>query len=96
MQTIEQQARAFLNPTLGECVRQRTEAGVAKYGQRLEDNPQPMRARTVHLLQELLDATQYALWDNRPTLAEILAQYANEVQEGESLTAEEIMAGGKQ
>lgn len=96
MTTIEQQARALLNPTLGECIRQRTEAGVAKYGQRLEDNPQPVRARLVHLVQELLDATQYALWAGEPDWADQLAVLAEDVQIRGQLTAEEIMAGGKQ
>ncbi|WP_019008960.1 hypothetical protein [Deinococcus aquatilis] len=94
--TIEDQARHLLNPVLGECVRQRTAAGVAKYGQRLDDNYQPHEAKAVHLVQELMDACQYALWMDLPGLASNLAAIANDVQSATSLTAEQIMAGGKQ
>ncbi len=93
--SIEDQARALLNPVLGECVRQRTAAGVAKYGQRLDDNHQPHRAKAVHLVQELLDASQYALWMGDSYWASEIALLANEVQATVGLSTEEIMSGGK-
>jgi len=94
--TIEQKARALLNTTLGECVRQRTRAGVKKYGQTLDDNHQPDRAKAVHLVQELLDATQYAVWADLPDVAATAGRLANTVQKQFGLTADEIMKGGKQ
>jgi DNA-binding CsgD family transcriptional regulator len=94
--TIEQKARALLNSTLGECVRQRTRAGVKKYGQTLDDNHQPDRAKAVHLLQELMDACQYAIWAELPDVAATAGRLANTVQKQFQLTADEIMKGGKQ
>ncbi|MFC5846714.1 hypothetical protein [Deinococcus petrolearius] len=96
MQTIEEQARALLNPVLGECVRQRTEAGVRKYGQTLDENEQPQREKAIHLIQELLDACQYALWMGHEYTATLCATIASDTQQTFKLTAEEIMAGGKQ
>lgn len=94
--TIEAEVVRVLNPVLAKCLTQRTAAGVAKYGQRLEDNEQPVRAKAVHLVQELLDAAQYAAWLKCWAIVENLAVVANEVQTAYRLTAEEIMAGGKQ
>ncbi|MFK7601872.1 hypothetical protein ACI3L1_06635 [Deinococcus sp. SM5_A1] len=94
--TIEDQARAILSPVLGECIRQRTAAGVAKYGQTLDDNHQPRRAKIVHLVQELLDGVQYALWVGYPDIADRLASEADALADLFGLTAEEIMEGGKQ
>lgn len=93
--SIEQRAQALLTPTLAECVRQRTAAGVAKYGQTLDDNHQPMRARAVHLIQELLDGVQYALWCDDPATAEQCAALAAVYELRYGLSAEEIMQGGK-
>lgn len=94
--TIEEQGRALLGPVLGEVLAQRTAAGVAKYGQRLDDNHQPDRAKAVHLVQELLDAVQYALWLGETRKAARLAAEAELTAGLHGLTAEEIMAGGKQ
>lgn len=94
--TIEDQARAMLGTVLGECIRQRTELGIQKYGQRLDDNPQPYRAKAIHLIQELLDAMQYAIWVGDRVTARKLARMAEGYARLFSLTAEEIMAGGKQ
>ena len=96
MTTIEEQGRALLGPVLGSVLAQRTAAGVAKYGQRLDDNHQPDRAKAVHLVQEELDAMQYALWLGNRRKA---ARHATETEITAALyglTAEEIMAGGKQ
>lgn len=94
--TIEVQVQALVGPVLAECVRQRTAFGVAKYGQRLEDNHQPDRAKSVHLVQELLDAAQYATWRGNHGMAEMLGVMADAVVAQDALTVEEIMAGGKQ
>jgi len=67
-----------------------------KYGQRLEDNHQPDRAKAVHLIQELLDAAQYAAWLERWFIAAEMTQTANRLQVEWGLSAAEIMAGGKQ
>ena len=93
--TIEDRARALLCPELAEAVRQRTEFGVRKYGQRLDDNHQPARAWLIHLVQETLDALQYALKADEALLAWEFAEIANDLQERHQLTAAEIMAGGK-
>lgn len=96
MTTIEAQAQALLGPVLAEAVRQRTAAGIAKYGQRLDDNHQPDRAKAVHLAQELLDAIQYALWLGNERQAARLATEAEITAAVFGLTLEEIMEGGKQ
>lgn len=93
--TIEAHACALLSSTLADVVRQRTALGVAKYGQRLDDNHQPSRARAVHLVQELLDAVQYALWLGDPRTASRCAGEAEVITRRYELTSEEIMAGGK-
>lgn len=95
MQTIEEQVRALLNPVLGECVRQRTALGVKKYGQTLDHNHQPERAKAVHAVQEALDLAQYLLWMGRRGDAVAAAGLAVDLQECYGLTAEEIMTGGK-
>lgn len=95
--TIEDQAQALLeNPVLKEAVRRRAEAGVAKYGQRLEENHQPMKARAVHLVQELLDGCQYALWLGNSRAAARLATEADLTVALFGLTLTDIMEGGKQ
>lgn len=94
--TIEDRVKAHLNPVLAECLTQRTAAGVAKYGQRLDTNNQPVKARAVHLIQELLDAAQYALWVGDHYAMAFFAETANIYQVQHALTAEEIMTGGKQ
>lgn len=93
--TIEEQAREILNPVLGECVRQRTELGVKKYGQTLDDNHQSDRARIIHAVQEGLDMTQYLLWAGMTSYAYEVAAITNDLQGTFHLTADEIMAGGK-
>lgn len=93
---IEERARQLLNPVLSEAVKQRTEAGVKKYGQRLDDNHQPERAKAIHLIQELMDGCQYALWLDLNGLARTLAKAANGVQQQYGLSVTEIMEGGKQ
>lgn len=92
---IESRARAMLNPVLSDCVLQRTAIGVAKYGQRLDDNHQPERDKAIHFIQEQLDALQYALWMGEGKAAQTCANLAKQFQERHRLSAEEIMAGGK-
>lgn len=93
--TIEDRVKRHLNPVLAECLTQRTAAGVAKYGQRLEENDQPVKARVIHLIQELLDAAQYAEWIGDYYLMAFCAETTNIYQVQHALTAEEIMSGGK-
>lgn len=93
--TIEDRACALLHPELAQAVRQRTEFGIRKYGQRLDDNHQPMRAWLIHIIQEALDGCQYALRADEVALAGEFAEIANDLQERHQLTAAEIMAGGK-
>ena len=93
--TIEEQARALLSPVLGECVRQRTEFGKAKYGQTLDHNHQSERAKVIHLMQELLDGVQYACWAGLSSYAWELAQMADDLRCTYNLTVEEIVSGGK-
>ena len=95
MQTIERLARDMLSPVLAECVKQRTALGSRKYGQRLDDNHQDDRAKAVHLLQEELDALQYALWLGDSCKARRYAAEAELTVARFGLTAEEIMTGGK-
>lgn len=94
--TIEAQACELLHPVLAECVQQRTAVGVAKYGQRLEDNPEPERARIIHAMQEGLDMVQYLLWAGLSAYASQVAEIVNELRGDFALNAEEIMVGGKQ
>lgn len=59
---IGEQAKELLLPALHAVVDARTAEGVRKYGQTLDQNIKPQRAKVVHLLQEILDALQYVLW----------------------------------
>lgn len=59
---IAQRVAAMLPPDLAPAVLERERIGVLKYGQYLDDNHQPQRARAVHLVQELLDAQAYLQW----------------------------------
>ncbi|WP_295823197.1 hypothetical protein [uncultured Deinococcus sp.] len=93
--TIEDRACALLLPHLAVCVQQRTRLGIQKYGQRLDDNVQDVVSKAVHLVQELLDAVQYALWLDDDRLAMTLAAHANVVATTYALTTDEILAGGK-
>lgn len=93
--TIEDTGRALLGPVLAEVLKQRTAAGVAKYGQRLDQNHQPDRAKAVHLVQEELDAMQYALWLGNTRKAARHATEAEITAATYDLTLEEIMNGGK-
>lgn len=93
--TIEEQACELLSPRLAACIRQRTQLGIRKYGQRLDHNLQPTRARAVHLVQELLDGLQYALWLGEQKTARRLAVEAILVSRRYGLTVSEIMNGGK-
>lgn len=94
--TIAEQASSLVGPVLATCIRERTRLGIAKYGQTLDDNDQPQRARAVHFVQEMLDGTQYALWLGDPSLAARCAIEAELVTRRYGLIAEEIMQGGKQ
>ena len=96
MTTIEDQGRALLGSILGEVLAQRTAAGVAKYGQTLDQNHQPDRAKAVHLVQEELDAMQYALWLGNTRKAARHATEAEITVALYGLTVTEIMTGGKQ
>lgn len=93
--SIEEQACELLSPRLAACIRQRTQLGIRKYGQRLDHNPQPLRARAVHLVQELLDGIQYALWLGETQTASRLAVEAILLSKKYALTVSEIMNGGK-
>ena len=95
MTTIEDQARELLSPVLRQCLRERTQAGVRKYGQRLDENDQPDRARIIHAVQEGLDMVQYLLWAGMSSYAYEVALLTNDLQGTFNLTADEIMAGGK-
>lgn len=96
MTTIEERACGMLSARLAACIRQRTQLGIRKYGQRLDDNPQPERAKAVHLVQELLDGMQYAIWLEDVGLAEDLAIRAEKIARKYRLTFTEIVEGGKQ
>ena len=95
IRAIERQSCAALDRVLAECVRQRTELGTKKYGQVLDDNPQPQAARDIHALQEMIDGVQYLYWAGRESFAYRLAELANELRAETGLSAAEIMAGGK-
>ncbi|ULH18252.1 hypothetical protein MF271_22565 (plasmid) [Deinococcus sp. KNUC1210] len=62
MNTIAERIKKHLSPLLVAAVDTRTAEGLKKYGQLLDDNHKPDRAKAVHLLQELLDAAQYGTW----------------------------------
>lgn len=94
--TIEQRGQILVDPVLAACLHQRTINGIEKYGQRLDDNIQPDQAKAVHLVQELLDGVQYALWLGRMSTAKRLAAEANLIASEYQLTTAQIMAGGKQ
>lgn len=97
MTTIEAQAQALLdNPVLKEAVRLRTQAGIQKYGQRLEENRQTLSAKAVHLAQEELDALNYSVWMGWTAKAERHAREAEITAAVFGLTLTDIMEGGKQ
>lgn len=60
---------AALAPAHREQLEARAAAGLAEYGQTLDNNPAPQPEREQHLREELLDALQYATWAERPDLA---------------------------
>lgn len=93
--SIEAKAKNILNSTLSECITQRTQAGRAKYGQTLDANSAPPAERYIHLIQELLDGVQYALWAGDTETARALSEIANSIQAREGLSANQIMQGGK-
>ena len=61
-QIAEEVKSALGSPLLRQVVDARVALGVKKYGQTLDDNEKPDRAKAVHLIQELLDAMQYVTW----------------------------------
>ena len=100
--TIEQKAIAMLqgNAVLIEVLKSRNTYGLKKYGKSLDDNKIPFSSRAIHLIQELMDAGQYATWvsDYDKTYLEIsegLFSLAKHVQHDFCLTAQEIIDGGK-
>ena len=76
---IAETAKLLLDPRLHAVVDTRTAEGLAKYRQTLDDNLKSEREKVAHLMQELLDAIQYALWQTDPELALRLAAMANEL-----------------
>ncbi|ADY27801.1 hypothetical protein Deipr_2701 (plasmid) [Deinococcus proteolyticus MRP] len=96
---IAQRVAALLPPDLAPAVLERERLGVLKYGQYLDDNHQPQRARAVHLVQELLDGANYALWLASPIrsrlLAVLLAFLVKWLCRRYHLTAQDIIDGGK-
>ena len=76
---IAEAAKLLLDPRLHAVVDTRTAEGLAKYGQTLDDNLKSEREKVAHLMQELLDAIQYALWRTDPELALELADMANKL-----------------
>ena len=95
-ETIAVRCKRRLHPELAKALDTRTQLGIEKYGQRLDENDKPLRAKVIHLMQELLDAQQYAEWAGRDTDALELANIANDLQCEFDLAADEIVAGGKQ
>lgn len=83
---IAEAAKLLLDPRLHAVIDTRTAEGLAKYGQTLVDaNVKSECERAAHLMQELLDAIQYAIWRADPelpvggSLALGLAAMANEL-----------------
>lgn len=88
---IADRIRPMLSPLLAEALDTRTQEGLRKYGQTLDDNHKPDRAKAVHLLQELLDAAQYSEWLGA-VYAPLLCEIANEVAaDFPDLTLEELL-----
>lgn len=67
---IAERIKQFLVPALHPVVDARVEEGLRKYGQTLDDNVKPERAKAVHQLQELLDAMNYRAWRANDTVGE--------------------------
>lgn len=82
---IAEAAKRLLDPRLHAVVDTRTAEGLAKYGQTLDADVKSRREKGAHLMQELLDAIQYAIWQADPerplsaSLARRLASMANEL-----------------
>lgn len=82
---IAETAKLLLDPRLHAVVDTRTAEGLAKYGQTLDADVKSRREKGAHLMQELLDAIQYAIWQADPerplsaSLARRLASMANEL-----------------
>ncbi|WP_407538897.1 hypothetical protein Q0M94_12025 [Deinococcus radiomollis] len=94
---VAEQAKALLLPKLHPVIDTRTSGGVKKYGQTLDQNIKPQRAKVVHLLQELLDALQYVLWgavddEQSDVMASRLAGMANDlIRQYPDLTLNEML-----
>ncbi len=75
MTTIAEQAKRLLtDPRLHALVDAQTARGLEKYGHTLDDYDAPQEVRLAHLTQDLLDATQYALWCGERTIAALGAR----------------------
>ena len=68
--SIAEHIKGYLLPALHPVVDARVEEGIKKYGQTLDDNVKPERAKAVHQLQELLDAMKYRRWRSTATVGE--------------------------
>lgn len=67
---IAEHIKGYLLPALHPVVDARVEEGIRTYGQTLDDNVKPERAKAVHQLQELLDAMKYRRWRSTATVGE--------------------------
>jgi hypothetical protein len=93
MTTIADRVRPYLSPLLAQALDTRTAEGLRKYGQTLDNNHKPDRAKAVHLLQELIDASQYAEWlEVDSMLTPLLTNLANQIADGfHDLTLDELL-----
>ena len=91
--TIADRLRPQLSPLLALALDTRTAEGLRKYGQTLDDNHKPDRAKTVHLLQEGLDLIQYAEWKRpgHPVIAALIPWLERSAAEVGDLTLDELL-----
>lgn len=84
-----------LDLEMGRALHHRVHVGLLKYGQVLDDNHQEQRAKMVHLVQEGLDAAQYAAWGGEGGEMEEQVAMVNRIARKYRLTAHDIAQGGK-
>ncbi|WP_261665252.1 hypothetical protein [Deinococcus sp. Marseille-Q6407] len=96
---IAQRVAARLPPDLAPAVLERERIGVRKYGQYMDDNHQPQRARAVHLVQEKLDGLNYSEWLAGPWWLRVFdwidVLHVRLMARRYRLTAQDIIKGGK-
>lgn len=92
---IAERVAALYPADLAPAVMERERLGFFKYGQFLDQNHQPAKAKAVHAVQELMDFCNYSIWLGLWWPARIGAYLAVWLCRRYHLSAWDIVDGGK-